>query len=260
MTVTNPFGHDFADSACGLKSDRVQTSGDETILQLGRFSYVITHIRSEAFRATEKLLDAGIAQGRYTSHGIEKNGLEMFKVTGDFIEAEIFRDTIRPPQPGLWLEGSDQQLARIVFVIGTGVVIAQDRETRIQSHNGFEQNVIVLAGMQWHVYANRCRQIARPHSAANHHIICIDIPVCGADAGYFDPIVTNPRYFRILKDSCTTTARAFRERLRYINSISITVGWNMDAAYKVVCTYEREKFGNLVNRNDFDLQVEHFGH
>ena len=189
-----------------------------------------------------------------------KNGLKMLEITGDFIEAEILRDTVHPPGSGGRLEGSNQQLARIVFVICTVVVIAQDRQAWIQSRNRFEQSVIVLTGMQWHVYANRSRQIARPYSTTDHDIVRIDVAVGRADTGYFYTVVTNPRYFRVLMDLHATTARAFRERLRYIDTIGVTVGWNMYTTYKVVCTYERVKFGNLVNRNDIDLQVEHFGH
>ena len=114
--------------------------------------------------------------------------------------------------------------------------------------------------MQRHVYANRSRQIARPHAATDHDIVRIDIPVRCADTGYFDAVVTNLCNDRVLMDLYATTARTFRERLRDIDTIGVTVRWNVYTTYKVVCTYERVKFGNLLNRNDIDLQVEHFGH
>ncbi len=147
MTVADPLGHDFADAAGGLQADGVQPGSDETIAELGRLADVIAHVRGKALGSAEKLLHAGLLEGRHALHGILQNGLEVLETAGDFVEAKIVRNAVHTPGPRGWLECADQELAGVILIISAGVVIAQHRQVGFEACNRFEQCVIMLAGM-----------------------------------------------------------------------------------------------------------------
>ena len=106
--VPQPFRHDFADAAGGLQADGVHPRGDEAVGEAGSLAQVVANIRREALRAAEEFLQAGGFQGRHPRHGPLQNRLEMLKITGDFIEAEVLGDPLHAPGPGLRLEGPHQ--------------------------------------------------------------------------------------------------------------------------------------------------------
>ncbi len=86
MAVADPFGDDLADAAGGLQADGIEAGRDEAILELGRFSEVVAHVRCKAFGSAEEFLDAGAFQRRHAPHGIEQHRFEMAEVAGDLAE------------------------------------------------------------------------------------------------------------------------------------------------------------------------------
>ncbi len=97
MSVADPFGHHLADAAGGLQADGIEAGRDEAILEFGRFAEVVAHVRSEAFRSAEELLNAGLLQGGDAAHGIQQHGLEMAEVPGNLAETEVIGNTARAP-------------------------------------------------------------------------------------------------------------------------------------------------------------------
>ena len=108
---------------------------------------MITHVRRETFRTAEELLYAGRLQRRNPLHGFEQHRFHVLKIAGDFVEAEIIRNAFHTPGPRIGLKRAHHQFARVIFVIGTGIVIPQHRHVGMQTIDGFEQQVIMLAGV-----------------------------------------------------------------------------------------------------------------
>ena len=67
-------------------------------------------------------------QRRDSHHCVPENWFEMLEVAGDFIKTKIVCYAVDTPGSGGAFEGTDQQLAGIVLVIGAGIVIAQHRK------------------------------------------------------------------------------------------------------------------------------------
>jgi len=136
---------------------------------------VITHIRRKTLGTTEKLLDARPLQRWQALHGVVEHRLKVIKITGNLVEAEILGDALHAPRFGRRLECANQQLARVILVIGAGIVITKDGQLGIQPFYPLKEHVVVLTGMQRQVHPHRCREITRPHAAAYHHVLASDL-------------------------------------------------------------------------------------
>ena len=221
---------------------------------------MVANVRGEAFWAAEELLDPCPLQCRQARHGPVKNRLEVIEAAGDFIEAEVFRDAVRTPGPGFGLEGADQQLARIVLVIGAGVVIPHDRKARVQAFDGFEQGIVVLAGVQRHVDADGGRQVAGPHACAEDDAIGIDFTMRGGNAGYAAFGGADGGYRHVLDNAHPGAARALGERLGDVHRVGVAVRRNMDAAEHVAGVQQRHPFLDRLRCQHLHFQTEHLGH
>ncbi len=182
MTVADPFGDDLADAARGLQTDGIQAGGDEAVLELRRFAQVIAHVRREALRAAEELLNARALERRHPPHGIHEHRLEVREIALDLAEREILGDALRAPGPRIRLERAHEQLAGVVLEVAAMIVIAQHRHARIESRHILEEHVVVLARLQRHGDADACREIACPHAGAEHDILRIDGALLGVDS------------------------------------------------------------------------------
>ena len=132
---------------------------------------MIAHVRGEALWPTEEFLDPSLFEGGNPAHGIHEQRFKMLETAGNFVKAEIFGNAVHPPGPRIGLKGTDQQLARVIFIIAAGIIVAQHRQGRVYALDAFEQHIIVLAGMERRGHADARRQIACPHAAANDHIV-----------------------------------------------------------------------------------------
>ena len=197
--VAHPFGHHLADAARRLQPDRIETGGNETPFKLRYLPDMVAHVRREAFRTAEEFLQAGPFQRRHAAHRVYQQRLEMRKVAGDLVEAEIVRNAVHPPGAGIGLEGADQQLAGILLVIAAMVVIAEHGKVGGQPGHILEQDIIMLTGVQGDGDADRCGQIARPHAARQHDIVRVDRAVFGIDAGHTAAVVADARHLALLE-------------------------------------------------------------
>ena len=207
VSVADPLGGDLAHASCRLQPDGVEPGSDKTIAQFRGRPQVVAHIRGKALGTTEKLLDARLLKGGQALHGIVQHRFEMFEVTGDFIKAKVFADALHAPGPGAGFEGPDQQFARVVLVVGTGIVVPQHRQIGMQTRDRLEQHVVMLAGVQGQGDTHRGGQIPGPHAAANHHVAGLDIPGGGANPRGFAPLLQDGVYPGVGEDPRPPAAR-----------------------------------------------------
>ena len=179
----HPFRHHLAYPARGLQADGIQTRSNEAVIELRRLAQVVTHVGREALRAAEELLDAGRFQGRHPRHGVPQHRFEVVEITGDLVETEVLGNAVHAPGPGAGLERAHQQFAGVVLVIGAGVVIPYHRQVLVQARDGFEQRIVMLAGVQRHVHPDACGQVPGPHARAQHHVVGFHVAAFGADTG-----------------------------------------------------------------------------
>ena len=98
------------------------------------------------------------------------------------------------------LERADQELAGVILVVGAGVVIPQNRQGGGQALHPFEQDIIVLAGMQRGGDADGARQVPGPHAAAEHDKIGVDPGLPHIDTGDPCAIMPDPGHLGVLED------------------------------------------------------------
>ena len=221
---------------------------------------MITHIGREAFRTAEEFLDTSLFKRRNTAHRIKQQRFKMFKAARDFVKAEIFGNPVHAPWPRIRFKRADQQLARVIFIISTIIIIAQDGERIVNSLHPFKQHIIMLASMQWGSHANTGRQVARPHATAYHDIIGINHTVRSINPSNAVAIVADFGHFGILKYFCAAGTRTFSQCLRYIYRIGIAITRNVNAANDIINVNDVGKVFDFLWRNHMDRQVEHLRH
>ena len=86
---------------------------------------MIAVVRREALGPAEEGLDASVGECRHALQRVHQHRLEVLVVVGKLVEAEILRDSVHAPGLRLRLEGAEQDLARVLLVIGAAVVVAQ---------------------------------------------------------------------------------------------------------------------------------------
>ena len=115
---------------------------------------MIAHIRCKALRATEKCLDANIGERRQTLNGAEKDRLEMLDILGQFVEAEIFGNTIHTPGLSLGFEGTEKKLTSVFLVVSARIIISQHRKIRGERGERLGNNIEMLTSVQRYMDAN----------------------------------------------------------------------------------------------------------
>ena len=260
MAEANPLRDHLADPAGGLQTDGIQPRRHEAVVEFGRLAEVVAHVRRKTLRAAEERLKPGEFECRYAHHGLLEDGLEMLETAGDLIETEILGDARRGPRAGMGFEGAEEQLAGVVLVVGAGVVVADDREGRIQPRHRFEQGVVVLACMQGHVHPDRRRQLPRPHAGAQHNAVRIDIASIGGHAGHAAGPGADGRDRHVLKDARAGRAGALGQRVGDVYRVGITVGRNVDAAEQIPGMQQGYPLLDGRGRDHLHVQPEYLRH
>ena len=114
--------------------------------------------------------------------------------------------------------------------------------------------------MQWHVDADGCCKVARPHTAAQHDIVGDHVALLGCHASNFPVIVIDCSDFAVLNYLYAAFASTLGECLGNVDGVGIAVGRNMNAADYVVGVQEWHPVAYLLLRQYVDLEVEYLGH
>ena len=184
----------------------------------------------------------------------------MFQAAVDLVETEVLGDALGGPGAGIGFERAQHQLARVVLVVGAGVVVAHDRKAGVQALHRFEQSVVVLAGMQRHVHPDARRQFTGPHAGAQHHAVRVDIAAVGAYAGDASGRGADGRDRYVLKDARTGGAGALGQRIGDVHRVGVAVGRNVDAPEHVFGVKQRDLGLDRGRRDHLHLQPEDFRH
>ena len=260
MSAANPFRNDLADAAGGLQADGIQPRRDEAIPALRRLANVVAHIRREAFGSAEELGQPGAAQGRHPVHRLFQHRREMVQTAGNLVETKVLGNAIDGPGAGIGLEGANQQFAGVVFEIGASVVVADHRQIGAQSVHLVKQRVIMLAGVQGHVHADRRRQLPGPHAGAQDQGFGANFAVPGCHAGDAAAFGQYGADGRVLENARAGGDGCLCQGVGDINGVGIAVGGDMNAADHILNLAQRQPGpdGRAVEHVHF--QPENLGH
>src|SRR3546814_2909321 len=139
--------------------------------QLRRLAQQVAVVRREALRPVEEGVDAGALQHRQALHRGLEDRLEVVEVLRELVEAEVLRNAVQAPGLGPQLEGAEQDLAGVLFVVDGLVGDPHDRQLAREAGNLLGDDVEVLAGLQRHAHAGQEAQLAPPHAGAVHDIV-----------------------------------------------------------------------------------------
>src|SRR3546814_14585760 len=103
--------------------------------QLRRLAQQVAVVRREALRPVEEGVDAGALQHRQALHRGLEDRLEVVEVLRELVEAEVLRNAVQAPGLGPQLEGAEQDLAGVLFVVDGLCGDPHDRTVARQAGN-----------------------------------------------------------------------------------------------------------------------------
>lgn len=164
------------------------------------------------------------------------------------------------PRLGVLLEATEQDFARVLFVVGLLVGDEENGKIARQVRQLLGDNVEMLGGVEGKRYAAQRGEIARPHSAGDDHLIGADFALIGdrADsAAAFDEDAFNAD---VLKDRRSGLARALRHRDRHVDRIDLPVFRRPKAADEAVGVQWRPALLEFFRPQDLNWEAEISGH
>ena len=102
--------------------------------------------------------------------------------------------------------------------------------------------------MERQVHPHRGRKIARPHAAADHHVLAADLALCGAHTGDFVSVPQDRFDLSVSEDAGAATLCPLDQRLGDVHRVGVAIRGNMDATKEIVGLYQGVLLGNLPYR------------
>ncbi len=150
----------------------------------------------------------------------------MVEVLGQLVEAEVLADALHAPGLRHRLEGAEQDLARVLLVVGAFLGDPQHREP-LEAGDRLGDDVEVLAGVERQGHAVPRGEIAAPHAAAVHHDVGGDVALRLAglpvDAGDAAAGAGHRRHLHLSTMRAPRVARALGERQRDVGRVGLAV-------------------------------------
>ena len=206
--VHDPVGQDRAGPGAGQEADRVEPGGDEAVAQPGGLAEVVEAVRGEALRPAEMQPDTGVGQHRQPLHHVLVERPEVVPVLGQAGELRVGGDAARGPGIAARLEEADHEpgaLVPHVRVVRGGL---DRRQAGRKAGDRLGDDVVVRERLERDADAGQRAELASPHAGGGHHVLGLDVPVLGGDAG--DPPVAagDPGHLRVLDDPHAVLAGA----------------------------------------------------
>ena len=158
----------------------------------------------------------------------------MVEILGKLVEAEILADALHAPGLGHRLEGAEQDLARVLLVVGAFLGDPEHREP-LEAGDRLGDDVEVLAGVERQGHAVPRGEITAPHAAAVHHQVGGDVALGLArlpvDAGDAPVGAGHRRHLHLLDDARAPRPRALGERQRDIARVRLSIRRQMHAGH-----------------------------
>ena len=227
LPILHPLRQRHAGTARGLDTDGVEPGGDPDIVHLRRLAEVIGIIGRETFGAVKEGMNPRLRQQRQSFDGHLKDRFEMVEILGKLIELETLGNALQCPWFRDRLKSTEQDFARILFVIGIFIGDTQHRQFA-QGGDGFGNDIEVLTGLQWHVAAQHLAHLAPPHTCAIDDMFGLDPPHAAILSRPIDrrdpaPRAGDPGGLYPLRHDRAARPRALGQRQRDIGRIALPV-------------------------------------
>ena len=247
--VDDPVRKQAADAAAGEDADRIQPSGDEVILELGRFADDRAQVGREALRTAEEFLDPGFERDRNAAHRLFQIGRHAIPIGWNLAEGEILRNSVDMPWRADRLEQADQQAADFLAEVAVGRRVFEHRHRRREARDRLGDQVVVLGRLVRDGDAVALAELARPHACAVDHILRLDIARLRAHAGDPAVLLQHAGDAHALDQARACHARAPGERHGHVHRIGAAVIGDIEAGENVVDARERKQRLHLRRRN-----------
>ena len=236
LAVGHPLRQRHARPARGRDADGIIARRDPIAFQLRRLAQIIAVIGGEAFGTVEEGMDPRLRQQRHAGDGLFQDRFEMVEILGQLVKAEILGDARHAPGLGPGFERTQQDLARVLLVIGAFVGDAQHGKPG-KFGNGFGNDIEMLAGVQRQGDIVPGGQIAAPHAAAVHHVFAGNMAAfaaaCPVDTGHAAVGGGDARDPDLLDDAGPAHPCALGQRQRDIARIGLPIQRQVDARHHV---------------------------
>jgi hypothetical protein len=181
-------------------------------------------------------------------------------VLGELVEGEVLGDAGHAPGLGLRLECADEELARVLLVVGAFVGHAQHRQVRRQAGDLLCHDVEVLAGVERNGGARHQADLTRPHPGAVDDVLAFDRAEWRLDRRGAAALDVDAGDLDALDDADAVLAGAPGQRLGDVRGIGLTVGRDEDATDDARGVEERVFRRGVLGGEDNNLEAEGAGH
>ena len=158
------------------------------------------------------------------------------------------------------LEGTEQQLASVLLVVGAVIVIAHHWQARGHNVHRLGDDVEMFTRVQRHGDADAGGDLPRPHAAGQHHMVGGDIAGVRAHTDGAAIIDQDLSHLGLLEDLHAAVTRALGHGLGDADRIGLTIGRNENTADQIVHIHDRVMILAAVGPQHVDPQAEHLGH
>ena len=98
----------------------------------------------------------------------------MIEIFLQLVKFKVVGNTVHSPWFGFWFKRTQQEFARVLFVIGVLIRDAQHWQLR-QTLNRLGHDVEVFTGLQRDVHASHASNFVPPHAATVHNHVRFDV-------------------------------------------------------------------------------------
>ena len=148
---------------------------------------MVEAVRGEALRPAEMQPDAGVRQHRQPLDHVLVERPEVVPVLGQAGELRVGGDAARGPRIAARLEEADHEPGALVPHVGEVRSGLDRRQAGGQAGDRLGDDVVVRERLERDADAGQRAELASPHAGGGHHVLGLDVPLLGADAG--DPPV-----------------------------------------------------------------------
>ena len=259
MSGHDPFRQRLARTGAGLDAGGIDSGQNEISGEVGRLTKREAPVMGIALRTVEECADAGALQDRDAFHRQLQHLHDILLDERKAVEFERLGNAVWRPCLGMEMRKAEQQLAGILFPVGAVAIGPQHRQVRGQALNRFGNEIIVLAGMQWHANAIAPAQLARPHAAAIDHDIGLDHAFTGAHAAHLSAVAQNLFHKSVFEQARAIHARTLCQRLGEIAGVGGPVARHQDTAKHALGIHQGPALGNLRCLEERGLDTEQAG-
>ena len=207
---------------------------------------MVEAVRGEALRPAEMQPDPGVRQHRQPFHHGLVERPEVIPVFGQAGELRVGGDAARGPGIAARLEEADHEPGALVPHVGKVRGGLDRRQAGRKARDRLGDDVVVRERLKRDADAGQRAELASPHAGGGHHVLGLDVPVLGGDAG--DPPVAagHPGHHGVLDDPHAVLAGARSQRHGGVGGVAPPVVRVVHRAGEVPGVQRREQLDRLL--------------